>query len=117
MLRRIESTRNQHGRIWYQGDHIDLMLWLDGEGSINRFDLAQRPPDGEQLLSWRRESGFSWHRIDSGEDRAGHYKAAALLFSDAATPLPHWQQQLLAEAEALPPALLQQLVQLLAEED
>jgi|GEM_PF-3868705 len=113
MLRRIDSAKNQRGRVWYQGERIDLTLWHDKDGALARFDIAQRAPYGERLLRWAQPKGFSWHRIDSGEDRAGHHKAAALLHDAAASPLRDWRTQLASEADDLPDALRQQLFQLL----
>ena len=114
MLRRISSTKNADGREWFQGTEIELMLWRDPQHQLKAFELAQRQPFGDQLLRWHSQTGFSWHRIDSGETRNGHYKASPILHSTEASALRDWHELLTKEGGELPSSLAAFLLQLVA---
>ena len=54
-------------RRWFESPMIELVVWYDGTGYETGFQLIYRPPRGEGALTWRRCSGFSHHRVDSGD--------------------------------------------------
>ena len=112
MLRLIENGRSD--RLWYQGELIDLVVWPADSGPPQKFELSQRFPHGNELLRWQCTSGFSWHLIDSGEERPARHKASALLQPVRPDGLGHWLQRLQNEDSGLPGPLRDNLHTLLS---
>lgn len=66
-------------RRWFTAEHMDLIVWIRGEASIEAFQLCYDKPLAEQALSWQLDLGFTHQAVDAGEaDGLGH-KATPLL--------------------------------------
>jgi hypothetical protein len=84
-LREIPQVRQIPGeahRRWFTSTNFDLIVWIGDGGIIDGFQLCYDKTGDEQALTWRRDSGYSHAAIDSGEDRAGRYKASPILVPD-----------------------------------
>jgi hypothetical protein len=70
--------------VWYWDDGPlttgELLLWLDAEGRIARFQLAHAPFPGtrEYLADWARERGLRLGQVGRGEGTP-HHKMAAII--------------------------------------
>ena len=87
MLREIAEVRQIEGeplRRWFTDEHFDLVIWTGADHDIVAFQLCYDKANSERALTWRADSGFSHNAVDSGEDRAGRYKAAPILTADSA---------------------------------
>lgn len=78
MLSEVKDARqieNERYRRWFTDDFFDLVVWYDEEGDIFGFQLCYDKYQNERSLTWRRDEGFSHHRVDDGETtrgRGGH---------------------------------------------
>lgn len=85
MLREVRQVRQIEGesrRRWFTDEDMDLTVWLDDAGHIAGFQLCYDKKGLERALTWRRDEGFSHHRIDDGEGRPGRYKGTPILVAD-----------------------------------
>jgi hypothetical protein len=70
MLKEIDGVRQDDPtlrRRWFQDDYFDLFVWQSADAAIVAFQLCYDIASRERVLSWRKASGFSHNRIDSGE--------------------------------------------------
>lgn len=70
MLKEIDAVRQDDPKLlrrWFQDDYFDLFVWQSAGAAIVAFQLCYDIASQERVLSWREGSGFSHHRIDSGE--------------------------------------------------
>lgn len=66
-------------RRWFTTEHMDLIVWIRDEASIEAFQLCYDKPLAEQSLSWQLEQGFTYQAVDAGDaDGLGH-KGSPLL--------------------------------------
>lgn len=85
LLREIPNPRQIAGELprrWFSNEDMDLIVWVDDDGSIAAFQLAYDQLRLEHAVTWKRKSGFSHDLVDDGEGRPGKYKAAPLLIPD-----------------------------------
>jgi hypothetical protein len=85
MLREFPNVRQIDGeskRRWFSDEYFDLIVWLDEKEDIVGFQLCYDIFKSQHALTWRKESGFTHHRVDDGENRPGKLKASPVLVSD-----------------------------------
>ena len=85
MLREYEHVRQVEGegkRRWFSDDFFDLIVWSDDAGRIIGFQLCYDAELAPRALTWRRDFGYTHHRIDDGEHRPGKVKATPVLVAD-----------------------------------
>lgn len=71
MLREIKHVKQERGtgrRRWFESEGLDVVVWLERDGSVNGFQLCYDLGKGEHALTWRFGSGFAHSSIDSGDD-------------------------------------------------
>jgi hypothetical protein len=54
-------------RRWLADDYFDLMVWVGKSGECIGFQISYDKSDNEHSLTWHKKTGFSHHRVDSGE--------------------------------------------------
>ena len=60
---RVRQDSN-HRRRWFEQDGLELIVWQDGQAGVEGFQLCR---DGH-ALTWRREGGFAYARVDEGDE-------------------------------------------------
>jgi hypothetical protein len=89
MLKEIDGVRQDDPtlrRRWFQDHYFDLFVWQSAKSAIVAFQLCYDIPSQERVLSWRDASGFSHHRIDSGE-ATPERNMSPILVSDGILPV------------------------------
>lgn len=85
MLREYEHVRQVEGegkRRWFSDEFFDLIVWSDDAGTIVGFQLCYDAGGEQRALTWRRDFGYTHHRVDDGEHRPGKVKATPVLVAD-----------------------------------
>jgi len=85
MLRETKNVRqvsNESKRRWFSDEFFDLIVWLNDRDEITGLQLCYDLPGDERALTWRKQSGYTHDRIDTGEDEAGIIKASPILVLD-----------------------------------
>ena len=106
MFREFKAVRQEPRgrRRLFEAPEIDLFVWLDEAGVQTGFQLIYRLKDGERALTWRKGSGFSHSRIDSGS--AGPFsKQTPILQPDGVIPWSHVEDLFRRYASSLDPDL------------
>jgi hypothetical protein len=86
MLREMTQVRQilkESRRRWFADDYFDLIVWIGARGEITGFQLCYDKSGDEHALTWHKTTGFSHHRVDSGELQRP-YKATPILVADGA---------------------------------
>jgi hypothetical protein len=83
MLRELDNVRQDPGarrRRWFTGDEVELVVWVEPEGSVSSFHLYLTTASEQRVVVWRRESGgLAYFEVDDGEGRAFSHKATPIL--------------------------------------
>jgi hypothetical protein len=85
MLREFANVRQIEGeskRRWFSNDYFDLIVWMNDQEEIEGFELCYDILKTHRALIWHRDTGYSHHRVDDGENRPGKLKASPILISD-----------------------------------
>ncbi len=88
MLRELTDVRQvlkESRRRWFADDYFDLIVWVGETGEFIGFQLCYDKSGDEHALTWHK-TGFSHHRVDSGETQRP-YKATPILVADGALDL------------------------------
>ena len=86
MLRELTNVRQvieESRRSWFADDYFDLIVWVGKRGEFIGFQLCYDKFGDEHALTWHKTTGFSRHRVDSGETQRP-YKATPILVADGA---------------------------------
>ncbi|MGA8261634.1 MAG: hypothetical protein WB783_15590 [Arenicellales bacterium] len=94
MLREISGVRQEPGRAvkqWFSDEAMDLFVWRDSQGGVEKFQLAfkvagEEGAGRERALTWSAATGFLQHRVDDGEQRPDRYKATPILVPSVDAP-------------------------------
>lgn len=108
MLREITSIKPQSGHAtkqWFNDEAMDLFVWRNGGGHIDKFQLAYKEGLEEYTVSWTPAAGFTFHIVDDGEKRTGRYKATPILLPGGPSPLRSTIAAFIRRAQQLEPAL------------
>lgn len=111
MLREISAVRQVPGtrlKQWFTDDVLDLFVWRDAQGHIEKFQLTckvgvEAGVGRERALTWSARDGFAQHRVDDGEQRPDRYKATPILIPSAHAPLRELAGAFSERADALDP--------------
>lgn len=85
MLAEILEVRRSPGeppRRWFADESHDLWIWLDEQGAPRGFQFCYGKGGIERALTWRPESGFSHHRVDSGQGVHAAFSTPMLLLRE-----------------------------------
>ena len=66
MLKEHRNVRQEpgHRRRWFEGEGIDLIVWIDANSFVEGFQICR----DDHALTWRRGFGFEYGRVDEGDD-------------------------------------------------
>lgn len=78
----VTSDDNEPAKRWFTDHDTDLFVWLDGSGNINRFQICYNKGHNEHALTWVRNSGFTHHAVDDGEEKVMKMKKSPILIQD-----------------------------------
>ncbi|MBI4025018.1 MAG: hypothetical protein HY360_08560 [Verrucomicrobia bacterium] len=81
MLKEIVPVRQEndsHRRRWFEDDDFDLIVWYEPDGGLHGFQLCYNKNRDEHAFTWRRDRGYSHHRVDVGEELAGENRTPTL---------------------------------------
>ncbi len=90
MLREIGNVHQQDPgmrRRWFCDDYFDLFVWENPQGQIVGFQLCYDLTARQRVLSWRENSGYAHHRIDSGE-QSTYKNMTPIMVDDGLLPVP-----------------------------
>ncbi len=62
----VRQIPNEGFRRWFTDPHFDLIVWYE-QDRIAGFQLCYDKKAKERAVTWRRDGGYSHHRIDDGE--------------------------------------------------
>jgi len=66
----VKQEPGGHRRRWFQGDGLDLIIWLDERQQPEGFQICYLDQwRQEYALTWRAQTGFAHARIDTGDSR------------------------------------------------
>lgn len=107
MFREIRSLRQEPGpgrRRWFEGDGLELVVWLGADDALAGCQLLYDRGDGPRAVTWRPAGGWSAATVDAGDDSPLRNESPVLR-PGGAVPwewlAPRWK----AEAGGLEPAL------------
>jgi len=83
-LPRVNQRAEEPRRRIFRSTDIDLVVWIAEDGHYIGFELSYRHGPRERSLRWKTGAGYTHHRVDDGEGRAGRHKGAPLMVPDGA---------------------------------
>ena len=106
MLHQVKQVRQESdttNHLWFQSHYFDLFVWYESEEKIVSFQLCYDKPSMEKALTWHTSKGWTYNRVDSGEeaDRTPA-KSSPILLQDGTFEPDSILDQFRAEAEKLP---------------
>ena len=87
-IRNVRQERRGGRRRWFESEGFELVVWLDGAGACEGFQMCYDLGRGECALTWRPGSGFAHHQVDQGDDHEGGGKKSPILVPDGVVPWP-----------------------------
>ena len=72
----VRQIEGESKRRWFSDDYFDLIVWFDEQDEITGFQLCYDIHHVQRAVTWQKDSGFSHHKIDDGENRPGKAKAS-----------------------------------------
>ena len=88
MLKEIRKLRQERGpgrRRWFESEGFDLVVWENGTGGAEGFQICYDLGRGEHALTWRPGRGFAHHAVDPG-DETPLANESPILVPDGAVP-------------------------------
>jgi hypothetical protein len=107
VLREITNLKQESGagrRRWFESDGFDLVVWLGTNEAVTGFQICYDFGRGEHALTWRCESGFAHHAVDTG-DATPFKNETPVLIPVGAVPWRDVADLFARRGEALEPAL------------
>ena len=81
-VKRVRQIENEPRRRWFSDDYFDLIVWLGKRRQIIGFQLCYGKLEAERALTWKKETGYTHRRVDSGENERPEAKATPILVVD-----------------------------------
>jgi hypothetical protein len=92
-------------RRWFGDSYFDLFVWLDEQGSIDRFQLCYNKSLDEHALTWKHPSSYYHQKIDDGENRPGKSKSTPILLPDGMFDVSSIAERFLKESQGIDPEI------------
>jgi hypothetical protein len=107
LFREFKHVRQEPGRRrrWFEAPEATLIVWYDFTGVATGFQILLQLEEGERALTWRLGAGFSYSRVDSG-DESPFKNLAPILRVDRAIPWAEVEARFLRHAASLETDLL-----------
>ncbi len=105
-MRQVRQEPVAGRRRWFDDDMLplELIVWYDGAGEVEGFQLCYNFGGGEHALTWRLRAGFAHNAVDTGS--TGPFgNLTPILIPDGAVPWAELTQRFAASAPTLEPAL------------
>lgn len=86
MLKEVARTKQHPGeppRRWFTSESLDLVVWLNTDGSLAAFQFCHDKPRAEKALSWSAQQGLSAMYVDDGSHLLPGHKGTPLLQTDS----------------------------------
>lgn len=112
--RDVRQNVGELSRRLFWDDTLDLALWFQPDGVIDRFQLSYDQNNDPRVLTWSREKGFSHEEIDYGNHDL-KFNRAPMLRPAGALNAAKLRTEFLAAAANLPPAIRSLVDERLAE--
>ena len=65
---KARQVEGEPTRRWFCDDLLDLLVWLDTQGTPLGFQLCFQTGTQELALVWKKDEGFANFKVDSGEE-------------------------------------------------
>ncbi|OVE76467.1 hypothetical protein BVX98_06020 [bacterium F11] len=88
-LREIKSVRQSDAGLikrWFQCETMDLIVWIKNKRRIVEFQLCYDKPFNERAVSWKKETGLTFSRVDDGEYQSFQFKSTPILLNNDSPP-------------------------------
>ena len=82
MLAEVQNARQIPGegmRRWFRDEEMDLIVWYDGSGGLEGFQLCYDKLSSERALTWRKNGAYQHNAIDDGDISGGHNMSPVLV--------------------------------------
>jgi hypothetical protein len=78
----VQQINGEPKRRWFENDYFDLIVWYADDDEIFGFQLCYDKDTIEKALTWKKSTGYTHRRIDTGEYSAMQYPASPTLEKD-----------------------------------
>ena len=89
MLREIQGIRQLREEVirrWFTDSCFDLFIWQDNLFRLIGFQLSYDKQSCEQVIEWKKTTGFKHYQVDSGELSTDKFKLSPLLIENNNLP-------------------------------
>jgi hypothetical protein len=97
-LPRVRQIKGESRRRWFTDKQFDLIVWSDDRNRIVGFQLCYDMPRREAAVTWRKDVGYTHHRVDDGDTPEGKYKRTPILVQDGSLPAARIAREFLQHA-------------------
>ena len=101
----VQQRPGESHRRWFSDEFFDLIVWWSETEEIILFQLSYDPDGVDGLLEWRRASGLSHFRVDTGGPLPARHARTPFLVPAPAPELGPLVDQFETVAAELDPAL------------
>ncbi|MFC1859169.1 hypothetical protein ACFL9U_14260 [Thermodesulfobacteriota bacterium] len=87
MMYEIQSVKQDSGDLkkrWFFDHEMDLLVWLEKSDEIVGFQLCYDKVKNPHALTWNRNKGYRYNRVDYGEDKIGYLRGSPILLMNGA---------------------------------
>jgi hypothetical protein len=95
-----DDAKNQ----WFFDDEFDLIIWIDRDETISGFQLCYDKHGTERALTWKKASGYTHERVDSGEEDPTKNRTP-ILVSDGICPIQEITELFLLRSTEIDPSI------------
>jgi len=110
MLEAVRNVPQEEGdsgsRSWFADDELELILWYSAAGEVVGFQLCYDLHRRERAFTWKKESGLTHSRIDSGEECPLHNRSP-ILISEPRAPLRQVTAEFTSRSSKLDPSIVE----------
>ena len=107
MFREFHGLRPGEGhgrRRWFEGDGLDLMVWLGGDGAVTGLEFGYEEAGLPRALRWQAGGGWWSAAVDAG-DASPLRNESPVLLPGGPVPWAWLEARWRGEADGLEPAL------------
>ena len=101
-ITRVRQIARESPRRWFTSKDLDLIVWLDGRGGPQAFQLCYDKGHRERALTWHPRHGYGHMAVDDGEQRGFSHKGTPVLVADGVFNAARVLERFMAECHSLP---------------
>ena len=98
------QVQDDFPRRWMSDEYMDLIIWLETDGGFHGFQLCYDKTGRERALTWKAQSGFSHHAVESG-DTDPNANCTPVLVPDGHMPVEMVRQEFAKRSAKLDPEI------------